>query len=79
LEVLLCQRKIKKIKKIKKENKKVHKKFLNLSNTLSMYNEYIDKQVNKKLKKIYFIHFSIIKNNTLSIEKQLQYIIFSKF
>jgi len=47
---------------LKKENKKVHKKFLNLSNTLSMYNEYIDKQVNKKLKKIY-------QNNILNLDK----------
>ncbi len=47
---------------LKNENKKVHQKFLNLSNTLSMYNEYIDKQVNQKLKKIY-------QNNVLNLDK----------
>ncbi len=37
----------------KKEDKNVHNKFYKFSKTLLEYNEYIDKQVEKKIKKIY--------------------------
>ena len=38
---------------LKKEDKNVHKKFYKFSETLQEYNKYIDKEVEKKLKKIY--------------------------
>ena len=47
---------------IKKEDKNVHQKFYKFSKTLLEYNDYIDKQVNKKINEIY-------PDNILNIEK----------
>ena len=41
------------VPEIKKEDPKVHNKFYKFSKTLLEYNEYIDKQVEKKIKKVY--------------------------
>lgn len=49
----------------KKEDKNVHNKFYKFSKTLLDYNEYIDKEVNKKIKTIYV-------NDVLNIEKMLK-------
>lgn len=38
---------------LKEEDKNIHKKFYKFSKTLLEYNEYIDKQVNKVIKKVY--------------------------
>lgn len=47
---------------IKKEDKNVHQKFYKFSKTLLEYNDYIDKQVKKKINEIY-------PDNILNIEK----------
>ena len=45
---------------LKKENKNVHLKFLKFSETLKLYDDYINKEVNKKTNEIY-------QNNTLNL------------
>ena len=47
---------------LKKEDKNVHEKFLKYSKTLQMYNEYINKETTKIIKKV-------VKDNKLDIEK----------
>lgn len=47
---------------LKNEDKNVHNKFLKFSNTLLEYNEYVNKETNKKIDGIY-------KNNELDIKK----------
>jgi len=47
---------------LKKEDPNVHKKFLKYSKTLQMYNEYINKETAKIIKKV-------VKDNKLDIEK----------
>ena len=49
----------------KKEDRRVHEKFYKFSTTLLEYNDYIDQQVQKKLKKIY-------PQNVLNIEEFLK-------
>lgn len=49
----------------KKEDKNIHQKFLKYSKTLLEYNDYIDKEVAKKVKKIYI-------NNVLNIQAYLK-------
>lgn len=51
---------------LKKENKNVHKKFLSFSNTLLLYENHINKEVNEIIPKIY-------KNKTLNINEFNKY------
>ena len=53
------------VPEFKKEDKNVHNKFYKFSRTLLEYNEYIDKQVAKKIKTIYV-------NEVLNVEKFIQ-------
>lgn len=53
------------VPEFKKEDKNVHNKFYKFSRTLLEYNEYIDKEVAKKIKTIYV-------NEVLNIEKFIQ-------
>lgn len=53
------------VPEFKKENPNVHNKFYKFSRTLLEYNDYIDKQVEKKIKEIY-------PQNVLNIEKFLK-------
>lgn len=66
------------VPEFKKEDKNVHKKFYKFSKILQEYNEYIDRQVEKKLKKIFIqgvLNIELFMKEEKLIQKKIIYYI----
>ena len=61
---------------LKKENKSVHLKFLKFSETLKLYDDHINKEVNEKLNKIYqnnILNLNLFENEDELIKRKILY------
>ena len=67
---------------LKTEDKNVHQKFLKYSNTLSMYDSYIDKQMHKVIKDVYSgkrLNISKFKELDLIFQNKIIYYILQEY
>ena len=63
---------------LKEKNKNIHLKFLKYSETLQEYNEYIDREINKKLSTIYqnnIINIDVLNKEDYFLKKNILYYI----